>query len=74
MIRESEGFLQSVFDGIQDGISVLDTGLNITKANSWVEKKYSDQIPLVGKECFIEIRKLLIIKKLLGNIFNKFIS
>jgi PAS domain S-box-containing protein len=51
-LRESERFLQSVFDGIQDGISVLDTDLNIVKVNSWIENMYSDQMPLVGKKCY----------------------
>jgi PAS domain S-box-containing protein len=53
MIRQSERFLQSVFDGIQDGISVLDTDFNIVKVNSWIENMYSKQMPLVGKKCYV---------------------
>ena len=52
VIKENERFLQSVFDSIQDGISVLDTDLNILKVNTWMEKMYSTQIPLVGKKCY----------------------
>lgn len=51
-LRENERFLQSVFDGIQDGISVLDPELNIIRVNQWMDKIYSDQKPLVGKKCY----------------------
>jgi PAS domain S-box-containing protein len=51
-LRESERFLESVFEGIQDGISILDTELNIVRVNRWVEKMYADQMPLVGKKCY----------------------
>jgi PAS domain S-box-containing protein len=51
-LREKERFLQNVFDGIQDGISVLDRDLNILRVNSWMEKMYADQMPLVGRKCY----------------------
>ena len=51
-LRESEHFLQGVFEAIQDGISVLDTELNVTRVNQWMEKMYVDQIPLAGKKCY----------------------
>lgn len=51
-LRRSERFLQDVFDAIQDGISVLDTDLNIIKTNRWMEQVYSHQMPLAGKKCY----------------------
>ncbi|MCK4467023.1 MAG: PAS domain S-box protein [Desulfobacterales bacterium] len=52
-LRESELFLCSVFDSIQDGISVLDCDLNIIRVNSWIEKMYAPHMPLVGKKCYV---------------------
>jgi len=51
-LRKSEQFLQSVFDGIQDGINVLDTDLNIVRVNVWMERMYASQMPLQGKKCY----------------------
>ncbi len=51
-LRESEQFLQSVFDGMQDGISVLDADLNIIQVNAWMERMYASQAPLQGKKCY----------------------
>jgi PAS domain S-box-containing protein len=51
-LRESERFLQDVFDGIQDGISVLDPNLNITQVNRWIERMHHDEMPLIGKKCY----------------------
>ncbi|MBN1478363.1 PAS domain S-box protein [Candidatus Sumerlaeota bacterium] len=51
-LRGSEQFLKGVFDAIQDGISVLDTDLNILRVNAWMEKMYSDKAPLEGKKCY----------------------
>jgi len=52
-IRDSEQFLQAVFDGIQDGISILDRDLNIVRVNRTMEQWYSHARPLPGKKCFI---------------------
>ena len=52
VLQESRRFLQSIFDGIQDGISVLDGDLNIVSTNRWIEKMYAPQMPLVGKKCY----------------------
>jgi PAS domain S-box-containing protein len=49
---EGERFLQGMFDAIQDGISVLDTDLTVTRVNQWMEVMYADQMPLVGKKCY----------------------
>jgi PAS domain S-box-containing protein len=51
-LRQSKRFLEVVFDSIQDGISVLDTKLNILFANKKMEKWYSHMLPLVGKKCY----------------------
>ncbi len=51
-LRESERFLQDMFDSIQDGISVLDTDFNIVGANEWMERLYTHQGPLTGKKCY----------------------
>ena len=51
-LRENERFLYSVIEGIQDGLSVLDTDLKIIRTNTWIEKMYSDQLPLTGKKCY----------------------
>jgi PAS domain S-box-containing protein len=51
-LRESERFLQDVFDGVQDGISVLDPNLSITRVNKWIERMHHDEMPLIGKKCY----------------------
>lgn len=51
-VRENERFLEAVFDGIQDGISVLDADLTIVRVNRAMEKWYCHSMPLVGKRCF----------------------
>ena len=51
-LKESEAFLENVFNSIQDGISVLDKDLNIVRTNKVMEKWYKDSMPLVGKKCY----------------------
>jgi PAS domain S-box-containing protein len=51
-IKESEHFLSEVFASIQDGISVLDTNLNIVRTNAAMEKWYAHAMPLIGKKCY----------------------
>jgi len=51
-LLEKERFLQNVFDGMQDGISVLDPELNIIRVNQWMEKVYGDHKALIGKKCY----------------------
>jgi len=52
VVREKERFLKSVFDAIQDGITVLDCDLNVILVNPWMEKMFAPQMPLVGKKCY----------------------
>ncbi len=51
-LRESEQLLQNVFDAIQDGISVLDTNLNVIRTNHWMEQAYASQMPLTAQKCY----------------------
>ena len=51
-IRDQERFLAGVFDGIQDGLSVLAPDLTILRVNATVEKWCSHAAPLVGKKCY----------------------
>jgi two-component system NtrC family sensor kinase len=51
-LKDRERFLQNVFDGIQDGISVLDHDLNIIRINQWMEQMYASEMPLLGKKCY----------------------
>jgi PAS domain-containing protein len=51
-LRDNEQFLANIFDSIQDGLSVLDTDLNIIRINRAVEKWFAHAMPLVGKKCY----------------------
>ncbi len=51
-LRENERFLNAIFQSIQDGISVLDTGLTIKYVNQTMDKWYAINKPLTGKKCF----------------------
>ncbi len=56
-LKENERFLRDILDGIQDGISVLDCDLTVRRVNWWVEQKYADEMPLIGKKCFAVYQK-----------------
>jgi PAS domain S-box-containing protein len=56
-LKENERFLKDILDGIQDGISVLDCDLTVRRVNWWVEQKYADEMPLIGKKCFAVYQK-----------------
>ncbi|MBN2347042.1 MAG: response regulator [Candidatus Aminicenantes bacterium] len=51
-VKESRRFLEAVFNGIQDGISVLDTDLNIMQVNQAMDRWYAHHVPLAGKKCY----------------------
>jgi len=55
-LRESEQFLQCVFDAIRDGVAVLDRELNIVRVNPWMEWMYAARMPLVGRKCHEVLR------------------
>ena len=52
VLQEGEQFLENVFDAIQDGISILDTDLNVVRTNRWMEQRYVHQMPLAGRKCY----------------------
>ncbi|MBA3017381.1 MAG: PAS domain S-box protein [Proteobacteria bacterium] len=51
-LKKNERFLQSIFNAIQDGISVLDSELNIMSVNSWVQNLYLDNTIIGVKKCY----------------------
>ncbi len=51
-LEQRERFLSNVFTSIQDGISILDTDLNILRVNPTMERWYAHSMPLVEKKCF----------------------
>ena len=50
--RKNDEFLQNIFDAMQDGISVLDSELNIVVVNKWVQNLYLDDITIGVKKCY----------------------
>ncbi len=51
-LRQSKTFLQNIFDGLRDGLSILDRELNIIKVNYWMKQRYLHAVPLEGKKCY----------------------
>ena len=51
-LHESERFLSTIFDSIQDGISVLDANLNVVRVNQAMKNLYTHELPLEGKKCY----------------------
>ncbi len=51
-LAERERFLSSIFDSIQDGISIIDRELNIVRVNRGKERDHAYAMPLVGKKCY----------------------
>lgn len=51
-LRKNEEFLSSIFNAIQDGLSIVDRDLNIIRVNSKMEELYPHMVPLEGKKCF----------------------
>lgn len=49
LIKTKEKFLKAIFNAIQDGISVLDTEMNVIMINHAMEKWYGN---VVGKKCY----------------------
>jgi PAS domain S-box-containing protein len=50
--QERERFLESVFESIQDGLSILGEDCSIIRVNPAMEKWYAHAMPLVGKKCY----------------------
>jgi PAS domain S-box-containing protein len=51
-VQERERFLSSMFESIQDGISILAEDYTILRVNKAMENWYSHALPLVGKKCY----------------------
>lgn len=51
-LKTSKQFLESVFDAIQDGISVLDRDLNVIQVNRTMSKWYPHLNDAMGKKCY----------------------
>jgi PAS domain S-box-containing protein/putative nucleotidyltransferase with HDIG domain len=49
---ENERFLKNVFTSIKDGLSILDSDLNVISVNPVMEERYSFSMPIVGKKCY----------------------
>jgi PAS domain S-box-containing protein len=52
-LRESEKLLSDIFNSIQDGISVLNIDLTISRVNDVMKQWYSKNLPLEGKKCHL---------------------
>ena len=48
-LRENESFLQDVFDGIRNGLAVVDEELELLRVNEWLESRAAE--PLTGRHC-----------------------
>jgi len=51
-LKDKTHFLNNIFSSFIDGISVLDTKLNILRVNPVMEQWYKHSMPLIGKKCF----------------------
>ncbi|MFH1845162.1 MAG: PAS domain S-box protein [bacterium] len=51
-LKESERFLEAMFDAIQDGVSVLDRDLTIVRINETMKGWFPDQQNIVGRKCY----------------------
>jgi PAS domain S-box-containing protein len=51
-LQQNEKLLNSVFESIQDGVSILNLDLTIRYVNSVMNKWYTEKLPLEGKKCF----------------------
>jgi PAS domain S-box-containing protein len=51
-VQERERFLSSMFESIQDGISILAEDYTILRVNNAIENWYSHALPIIGKKCY----------------------
>ena len=52
-VKVRESFIEDMFEGIQDGMFVINRDYTITKTNSAFERMYSEHMPLIGKQCYV---------------------
>jgi PAS domain S-box-containing protein len=55
-LKENAIFLETILDTIQDGISVLDTDLNVIKVNAAMRAMYVSPTALEGRACYEAFR------------------
>ncbi|MBN2103602.1 PAS domain S-box protein [bacterium] len=51
-VKDSEQFMMSVFESIQDGVSILNPDLTIRSVNHVMREWYAKNEPLEGKSCY----------------------
>jgi len=51
-LKKNEQFLNSIFESVQDGVSVLNQDLTIRHVNGIMNKWYKENLPLEGKKCY----------------------
>ena len=51
-LQNSEQFMTSVFNSVQDGISILKPDLTIRHVNKVMNNWYKENLPLEGKKCY----------------------
>ncbi len=52
VLKESQHLINSVFESIQEGISVLAPDLTIRHVNNLMKEWYAENLPLEGKKCY----------------------
>lgn len=51
-LKDNEAFLRLIFDGIQDGLCVLDTQFNIVRANVYQQQRHCRKGSQIGRKCY----------------------
>jgi len=51
-VKEDKVFLDTIFEAIQDGISVLNTDMTIRMVNGVMKNWYRENLPLEGRKCY----------------------
>ena len=51
-LKETNKLLNSIFESIQDGISVLNKDLTVRFVNKTIERWHADDMPIIGEKCY----------------------
>jgi hypothetical protein len=51
-IYQNPELMQFVINCVQDGISILDSSLNIINVNEYMKSWFPDKLPIVGEKCY----------------------
>ena len=49
-LRDNERFLQDVFDGVRNGMAVVNEDMVIVRANEWLAERFEG--PITGRKCY----------------------